>query len=188
MSASSPTRPESATPGARTATAKEDVWHTLPAHEAARRLQTDATRGLALAEVARRLRQYGPNALAETTGRSALAIFFDQFKSLIVVLLDRGDRGGPRAGRDHRGGRHPGRDRPQRGHRLPDRVEGGAGADRPPEADLGGGPRHPGWGGAPGPRGRPGAGRRGPSWPPGPGSPPTGGSSRACGCRWTRRR
>ena len=87
MSASSPTRPESATPGARTATAKEDVWHTLPAHEAARRLQTDATRGLALAEVARRLRQYGPNALAETTGRSALAIFFDQFKSLIVVLL-----------------------------------------------------------------------------------------------------
>jgi Ca2+-transporting ATPase len=66
---------------------QEAVWHTLPAHEVARRLGTDATRGLALAEVARRLRQYGPNALAETRDRPALAIVLDQFKSLIVVLL-----------------------------------------------------------------------------------------------------
>jgi Ca2+-transporting ATPase len=53
----------------------------------ARRLETDATRGLTGAEVARRLGQYGPNALAETRGRPALAIFVGQFKSLIVALL-----------------------------------------------------------------------------------------------------
>ncbi len=66
---------------------QEAVWHALPAHEVARRLGTDVTRGLAPAEVARRLGQYGPNALAETRGRPALAIVLDQFKSLIVVLL-----------------------------------------------------------------------------------------------------
>jgi Ca2+-transporting ATPase len=59
----------------------------LSADEVARRLDTDATRGLPLGEVARRLRQYGPNVLAETTGRPVLAIVVDQFKSLIVILL-----------------------------------------------------------------------------------------------------
>jgi Ca2+-transporting ATPase len=53
----------------------------------ARRLETDATRGLTLAEVTRRLGQYGPNVLAETKGRPALVIFVSQFKSLIVALL-----------------------------------------------------------------------------------------------------
>ena len=37
--------------------------------------------------MARRLERYGANALAESRGRPALAIFLDQFKSLIVVLL-----------------------------------------------------------------------------------------------------
>ncbi|MGH7267090.1 MAG: cation-translocating P-type ATPase [Candidatus Rokuibacteriota bacterium] len=91
MSAGTPARGDAADLGAsqqpRTPAAKEEAWHTLPAHEVARRLRTDVTRGLAQAEATRRLERYGPNALEETTGRSALAIFMDQFKSLIVALL-----------------------------------------------------------------------------------------------------
>ena len=64
-----------------------DAWHTLPADEVARRVHTETEHGLSGAEAARRLDRYGPNALAETSGRSPLAIVVDQFKSLIVVLL-----------------------------------------------------------------------------------------------------
>ena len=67
--------------------ADREAWHTLTVAEVAARLRTDAGRGLAAAEAARRLRQYGPNALAETPGRSPLAIFAAQFRSLIVLLL-----------------------------------------------------------------------------------------------------
>jgi Ca2+-transporting ATPase len=66
---------------------KEEAWHTLPTPEVARRLETDATHGLTLGEAVRRRRQYGPNALAGTKERPALAIFVSQFKSLIVALL-----------------------------------------------------------------------------------------------------
>jgi len=64
-----------------------EAWHILPPDEAARRLQTDASRGLTNAEAARHLAQYGPNTLAQAHGRSALVIFVHQFKSLIVALL-----------------------------------------------------------------------------------------------------
>ncbi len=64
-----------------------ETWHTLPLDEVARRLHTDAARGLTNAEVARRLAQHGPNTLAQAQGRSALTIFVHQFKSLIVALL-----------------------------------------------------------------------------------------------------
>ena len=67
--------------------ADREAWHTLTVAEVAARLRTDAGRGLAEAEAARRLQQYGPNALAETPGRSPLAIFAAQFQSLIVLLL-----------------------------------------------------------------------------------------------------
>src|SRR5687768_3540588 len=64
-----------------------DAWHTLSSEEVARRVQTEPARGLSPAEVARRLERHGSNALAESNGRSRLAILLDQFKSLIVVLL-----------------------------------------------------------------------------------------------------
>ena len=64
-----------------------EVWHTVPLDEAARRLQTDSTRGLTDAEAAQRLAQHGPNTLAHAPGRTALAMLVDQFKSLIVALL-----------------------------------------------------------------------------------------------------
>ena len=64
-----------------------EAWHTLPVEEAARRLRTDVTRGLSTAEVSLRYTHYGPNTLADIKGRSTLAIFVHQFRSLIVVLL-----------------------------------------------------------------------------------------------------
>jgi Ca2+-transporting ATPase len=62
-------------------------WHTLTVAEVAAELRTDSVRGLAEAEAARRIQQYGPNALAESHGRSPLTIFAAQFRSLIVLLL-----------------------------------------------------------------------------------------------------
>jgi len=64
-----------------------DSWHTFPLDEVARRLQTDATRGLTDAEVSRRAARYGPNTLANAPGRTSLAMLVDQFESLIVALL-----------------------------------------------------------------------------------------------------
>jgi Ca2+-transporting ATPase len=64
-----------------------EAWHTLRVDEVARRVSTEPGRGLNRAEVARRLERYGTNALAESRGRPPLAIFLDQFKSLIVALL-----------------------------------------------------------------------------------------------------
>lgn len=38
-------------------------------------------------EAARRLKRFGANRLAQTPGRTPLAILFNQFKSLLVLLL-----------------------------------------------------------------------------------------------------
>jgi Ca2+-transporting ATPase len=67
--------------------APERAWHTLTADEVARQLGTDPDRGLTDAEAARRSERFGPNALAQAKGRSALWILAGQFKSLIVGLL-----------------------------------------------------------------------------------------------------
>ena len=63
------------------------AWYTLPLGEAFERQQTDVALGLTRAEAARRLAQYGPNALAQARKRSGAAIFFAQFRSFIVALL-----------------------------------------------------------------------------------------------------
>jgi len=63
------------------------AWHTLSVDETARRLGADVARGLDDADAARRYRQYGPNALADIKGRSALSMLVRQFRSLIVALL-----------------------------------------------------------------------------------------------------
>jgi Ca2+-transporting ATPase len=65
----------------------ETAWYTLSVEEVAGRLQTDADKGLSESEAARRRQEHGPNVLAESRGRPALAIFVHQFKSLIVGLL-----------------------------------------------------------------------------------------------------
>ncbi len=65
----------------------QTAWHILTPAETCERLQTDAAQGLTDAEATRRLAKYGPNTLAQAQERSAFAIFFAQFRSLIVLLL-----------------------------------------------------------------------------------------------------
>ncbi len=62
-------------------------WHTLPAAEVLARLGTDATRGLAAAEVEVRLAQHGPNALVEGRRRSPAAMFLGQFTDFMILVL-----------------------------------------------------------------------------------------------------
>lgn len=64
-----------------------EAWHTLSVKEAGERLHCDLAQGLANAEAARRLVHDGFNLLPQARGRSALAIFLAQFRSLIVALL-----------------------------------------------------------------------------------------------------
>jgi P-type Ca2+ transporter type 2C len=62
-------------------------WHLLAPDQIAPQLYSNTEHGLSQVEAEKRLKQYGPNTLTSTPKRSALSIFIDQFKSLIVVLL-----------------------------------------------------------------------------------------------------
>ena len=64
-----------------------EAWHTLIIDVATRQLPTDATRGLTNDDVARRRERFGANRLEQARGRTPFAILFDQFKSLLVLLL-----------------------------------------------------------------------------------------------------
>ena len=61
-------------------------WH-LGVDETALSLATDGKTGLSSAAAAEKLRSHGPNELREKKGRGPLAIFFDQFKSLMIWVL-----------------------------------------------------------------------------------------------------
>ncbi len=67
--------------------APEEAWHTLAVDVTARHLRTDETRGLTKEEAARRLERFGANRLEPARGRTSLAILFNQFNSLLVLLL-----------------------------------------------------------------------------------------------------
>lgn len=62
-------------------------WHLLTPTQIVPKLNSDPEQGLTQDEATKRLKQYGPNALAETSQRSALSILVEQFTSLIVLLL-----------------------------------------------------------------------------------------------------
>ncbi len=64
-----------------------EAWHTLPIDVAERQLRTDKTRGLTKEEAGRRHERFGANRLEQARGRSAFAILFSQFKSVLVLLL-----------------------------------------------------------------------------------------------------
>jgi len=64
-----------------------EAWHTLAVDTAAKHLRTDGARGLRIDEAARRLKHFGANRLEQARGRTAFAILFNQFKSLLVLLL-----------------------------------------------------------------------------------------------------
>jgi Ca2+-transporting ATPase len=62
-------------------------WWRLSASEVSRDLGTDPKAGLRAEEARARLHQSGPNELQEKRGRGPLAIFLEQFQSLIIWVL-----------------------------------------------------------------------------------------------------
>ncbi len=61
-------------------------WHAASIAEVLLAVETDAT-GLSAGEAARRLHAFGPNRLRPPTPVSALKVFSDQFRSVVVYLL-----------------------------------------------------------------------------------------------------
>jgi len=64
-----------------------DIWFTLEAEEVLGQFRADGERGLSDAQVAERLRRYGPNLLVERAGVGWLTILGRQFRSVVVILL-----------------------------------------------------------------------------------------------------
>jgi Ca2+-transporting ATPase len=63
------------------------TWYTLDTTEALARLRTDMSTGLSAEQARRLLEEVGPNELEEQAARSPFAILWDQFKSIIVMIL-----------------------------------------------------------------------------------------------------
>lgn len=61
-------------------------WHTLAAADVLTRLASTPT-GMTRSEADRRLKRYGPNELQIARRISAWAIFFEQFKNVLIVIL-----------------------------------------------------------------------------------------------------
>jgi Ca2+-transporting ATPase len=59
----------------------------MPADEVAAQLRTDPTQGLPAYAAAERLRESGPNTLAEGRKRSLFAMFFGQFADFMILVL-----------------------------------------------------------------------------------------------------
>ncbi len=66
---------------------RSPMWTSLEVEELVRQLGTDTLYGLSGAESARRLIEAGPNELQAPRRISPWAIFFEQFKSVIVLIL-----------------------------------------------------------------------------------------------------
>ena len=62
-------------------------WFNKKVAEVLSEFAVDPARGLDSREAARRRERYGPNSIEDSGGRAPLAILFDQFKSLMVLLL-----------------------------------------------------------------------------------------------------
>lgn len=67
--------------------ANEHHWHALPSADAVAVVESDPLMGLSSEEAARRLAQFGPNALPEPAQRSLFAVFLTQFKNPLIYLL-----------------------------------------------------------------------------------------------------
>lgn len=62
-------------------------WYKLQVDEVLQKLETDQEQGLTTAEAQRRLEQYGPNELVERGVKSRWRILWEQFTSVMVVIL-----------------------------------------------------------------------------------------------------
>lgn len=66
---------------------KVENWHMLSATEAAQRLESNPQSGLSVSDAAKRLAQFGPNALQEKPPRSLWRMLLDQFTDFMIVVL-----------------------------------------------------------------------------------------------------
>ena len=66
---------------------KLPLWHTLPAADAVRRLDSDAAQGLTPDEASRRMEKYGLNRLPEGAKRGPFTRFLLQFDNILVYVL-----------------------------------------------------------------------------------------------------
>lgn len=64
-----------------------DRYYSLPAEEVLREQAVEADRGLSDTEVAKRVEEHGLNKLASQKQKSLLAMFIEQFKSSMVLIL-----------------------------------------------------------------------------------------------------
>lgn len=62
-------------------------WHSMDVDLILKELRVDLHRGLAPEEAQSRLGQYGPNELRQEGKASPLALFFNQFKNILIVIL-----------------------------------------------------------------------------------------------------
>jgi magnesium-transporting ATPase (P-type) len=62
-------------------------WHYLPRDEVAALLESDATKGLDMFEVARRQAHFGPNRLTLKKGKNPLVLFLLQFHQPLIYIL-----------------------------------------------------------------------------------------------------
>jgi len=67
--------------------AEAKPWHELEAKAILAHLGSSPASGLSQHEASRRLREYGPNELPEGSPRSLIAMFFEQFKNTLVLIL-----------------------------------------------------------------------------------------------------
>jgi len=63
------------------------LWHSMDVDLVLKELQVDPHRGLAPEEAQSRLGQYGPNELRQEEKASPLALFFNQFKNILIIIL-----------------------------------------------------------------------------------------------------
>ena len=62
-------------------------WHSMDVDLVLKELQVDPHRGLAPEEALSRLGQYGPNELRQEEKASPLALFVNQFKNILIIIL-----------------------------------------------------------------------------------------------------
>lgn len=68
-------------------TATDRPWHSLSIEQALRLLESDRGEGLKEKQAEQRQRVFGPNELMERGGRRPLAILWDQFTNIMLVML-----------------------------------------------------------------------------------------------------
>jgi Ca2+-transporting ATPase len=63
------------------------AWHSLAVDLVLKELRVDPDQGLAPDEAGRRLVEHGPNELTQEEKASPLALFFNQFKNILILIL-----------------------------------------------------------------------------------------------------